>query len=793
MMRGVVGAMLVALIGVAPSAWAGPDEARAFLADYCVTCHNGRAKVGGLALDGVSLTDIATSAPLLERVVKKVDARLMPPAGARRPAEAEYREFLGWVEEALDGHSRQHPNAGRTETFHRLNRAEYRNAIRDVLALDVDVAALLPADSGSYGFDNVAGTLKLDQALLERYLAAADQISRTALGRPVAPTSVEFRLPNDLPQDQHVEGLPLGTRGGLSVRHTFPLDGEYLFAVELMCGSSNAVAVCDGSGGWADTHELEVSVDGRPIKTFVLEPAPFGSLRKDGWSIRVPVKAGPRTVAVTFVAPPEFEEVESNYLRFRKPVYLTVANTVPALATYQPAVAALTLTGPFNATGPGSTPSRSAILTCTPESDTDRVCAGRILTSLARRAYRRPPVAADLEPLLAQFDDGAREAGFEAGIEAALQRLLVSPQFLFRIEADRPADASGSYALTDLELASRLSFFLWSSVPDPTLLDVALRGELHQPAVLDAQVSRMLQDPRSQAFIENFAGQWLQLRNLEARVPSDFLFPNFDHALRLAFRTETELFFGSIVREDRSVLDLLSADYTFVNERLAQHYGIPHVKGSRFVRVALPGDSPRRGLLGQGSVLLVTSHAIRTSPVLRGKWILENILGTPPPAPPDNVPALKEKEAGSRAKVLSVRDRMAQHRANPVCASCHAMIDPPGFALENFDAVGQWRDVDESRNPIDASGALPDGSKFASLAEFRALLLARPERFVTTLAEKLFVYGLGRGLESYDMPRVRAVVRESGAVNYRFSSLVRGLVTSPAFQRRQALPAGGRL
>lgn len=793
MMRGVGGAVLVALLGGSTSAWAGPDEARAFISDYCVSCHNARAKVGGLSLDGVNLTDIAASAPLLERVVKKVDGRLMPPAGSRRPAEAQYQAFLGWLDGALGAEAAQHPNVGRTETLHRLNRAEYRNVIRDVLALDVDVAAMLPADSGSFGFDNVAGTLKLDQALLERYLAAADQVSRTALGRPMAPTSVEFRLPNDFPQDQHVEGLPLGTRGGLSVRHTFPLDGEYLFAVELMCGSSNAVAVCDGSGGWADTHELEVSVDGRPIKTFVLEPAPFGSLRKDGWSVRVPVKAGPRTVSVTFVAQPEFEEVESNYLRFQKPVYLTVANTVPALATYQPAVAALTLTGPFNATGPGATPSRRAILTCTPVSAADRACARRILTSLVRRAYRRPPVAADLEPLLAQFDDGAREEGFEAGIEAALQRLLVSPQFLFRIEADRPAEANGSYAITDLELASRLSFFLWSSVPDQALMAVALRGELHQPAVLDAQVTRMLKDPKSQAFIENFAGQWLQLRNLEARVPSDFLFPNFDHALRLAFRRETELFVSSIVHEDRSALDLLSANYTFVNERLAHHYGIPNVKGSRFVRVTLPEDSPRRGLLGQGSVLLVTSHSIRTSPVLRGKWILENILGTPPPAPPDNVPALKEKEAGSRAKVLSVRDRMAQHRANPVCAACHTMIDPPGFALENFDAVGQWRDVDDSRNAIDASGVLPDGSKFSNLGEFRALLLARPERFISTLTEKLFVYGLGRGLASYDMPRVRAVVKDARATNYRFSSLVRGVVNSPAFLRRQALPAGGRL
>ncbi len=793
MLRGVVGAVIVALMGGVSSAWAGPDDARAFIADYCVSCHNARVKVGGLTLDGVNLADVAASAPLLERVVKKVEGRLMPPAGSKRPPEAQYQAFLGWLEGALTANAAQHPNAGRTETFHRLNRAEYRNVIRDVLALDIDVAALLPADSGSYGFDNVAGTLKLDQALLERYLAAADQISKTALGRPVAPASVEFRLPNDFPQDQHVEGLPLGTRGGLSVRHTFPLDGEYLFAVDLMCGSSNAVAVCDGSGGWADTHELDVSVDGRPIKTFVLEPAPFGSLRKDGWSIRVPVKAGPRTVTVTFVAPPEFEEVESNYLRFRKPVYLTVANTVPALATYQPAVAALTLTGPFSATGPGDTPSRRAILSCTPASPTDRVCARRILTSLARRAYRRPPVAADLETLLVQFDDAAREEGFEAGIEAALQRMLVSPQFLFRIEADRPADPSGSYALTDLELASRLSFFLWSSVPDQALMTAALRGQLRQPAVLDAQVTRMLRDPKSQAFIENFAGQWLQLRNLEARSPSDFLFPNFDHALRLAFRTETELFFSSIVHDDRSALDLLSANYTFVNERLARHYGIPNVKGSRFVRVTLPEESPRRGLLGQGSVLLVTSHAIRTSPVLRGKWILENILGTPPPAPPDNVPALKEKEAGSRATVLSVRDRMAQHRANPVCASCHAMIDPPGFALENFDAVGQWRDVDESRNAIDASGVLPDGSKFANLAEFRALLLARPERFVTTLTEKLFVYGLGRGLDPYDMPRVRAVVRDARTTNYRFSSLVRGVVASPAFQRRQALPAGGRL
>ena len=624
---------------------------------------------------------------------------------------------------------------------------------------------------------------------MERYLAAADRISKVALGRPTPPTSSEFRLPNDFPQDQHIDGLPLGTRGGMSVRHTFPVDAEYLISVELMCGSSNAVAVCDGSGGWADTHELEVSIDGTPVKTFVIEPAPFGSLRKDGWAIRMPVKAGPRTLSVTFVAPPEFEEVESNYLRFRKPVYLTVANTVPALATYQPAVAAVTVTGPFNTTGPGDTPSRRAILTCRPTGADDAACARTILSQVTRRAYRRPVTDADLQTLLAFFTDAAREEGFEAGIEVAMQRLLVSPQFLFRIETDRAAGQDTSYRISDLELASRLSFFLWSSGPDDALIDLAVQRRLHDPATLATQVRRMLSDARASAFIENFAGQWLQLRNLDARVPSDFLFPNFDHALRLGFRKETELFFGSIVREDRNVMDLLGANYTFVNERLAQHYGIPNVKGSRFVRVVLPESSPRRGLLGQGSILLVTSHAIRTSPVLRGKWILENILGTPPPAPPDNVPALKEKEPATRAKVLSVRDRIAEHRRNAVCASCHSMIDPPGFALENFDAVGQWRTVDESQNPIDASGVLPDGTKFGNLAEFRALLVQRPERFVSTLTEKLFTYGLGRGLDYYDMPTVRATVREAARHNYRFSSIILGIVSSPAFQRRQVAAA----
>lgn len=768
---------------------AAPKE---LLGQYCVACHNQKVRNADLALDALDTADVRRDAPAWEKVVKKLRAGLMPPAGSRRPSAAEHDGLVTWLESALDRAATQTPNVGRPETFHRLNRAEYRNAIRELVKVDIDVSELLPADNASYGFDNMAGALKLDQALMERYLAAAERISAVALGRPTAPVSAEFRLPTDLPQDQHIEGLPLGTRGGLAIKHTFPVDAEYLLAVELMCGSSNAVAVCDGSGGWADSHELEVTVDGQRIRTFTLEPTPFGTLVEGAWkNIRLPLKAGQRSVGVAFVAPPEIEEVESNYLRFKKPIYLTVANTNVALATYQPAVAALTITGPFNQTGPGDTASRRAILSCRPTGrGDDLACAKTILTALARRAYRRSVTDADVQPLLQFFREGLSDGGFEAGIALALQRVLVSPQFLFRIEEDRtPTSAqAGSYRISDADLASRLSFFLWSSSPDDELLNLAIQGRLREPATLAAQVRRMLRDARANALVENFAGQWLQLRNLDARVPSDFLFPNFDQALRAAFRKETELFFGSIVREDRSVMDLLGANYTFVNERLAEHYDIPYVKGSRFVRVTLPETSPRRGLLGQGSILLVTSHAIRTSPVIRGKWILENILGTPPPAPPANVPPLKENEPQRRGDVLSVRERVAEHRRNPVCASCHNMIDPLGFALENFDAVGQWRTLDESRKPIDASGMLPDGSKFQDLNELRTILLQHPERIVPTLTEKLFTYALGRGLDYYDMPAVRAIVRDSAKQQYRFSSLVLGIVNSPAFQRRQ-IPA----
>jgi hypothetical protein len=774
------------------AAWAAVDEQRHFLDTYCVTCHNEKLRTANLALDHVDVSDVSTSAAALEKVVTKLRGGLMPPPGRPRPAEMQRRAFVTWLQSALDTAAAAHPNAGRTETFHRLNRAEYQNAVRDLLAVDVDVSQLLPADDASYGFDNMAGVLQLNQALLERYLSAAVKVSRIALGSALpSPVVDEFRVPSELPQYQHIDGLPLGTRGGLVIPYAFPQDGQYVFTIRLTCGPPNAVAVCDGAAGFADPHRLEISIDDERAGLFGLPVLPNGTLTEGGWSLRLPVKAGPHRVSVAFLAPPAIEEIEGYRLRFQKPYYPSVAVTEQSLTAYQPAISSVTIGGPFDSTGPGDTLSRRRILQCAPTPGGDEACAARVLGTLARRAYRRPVTATDLRPLMAFYRDGAREGGFEAGVALALQRLLVSPQFLFRIERD-PVDArpGQNYVLGDLELASRLSFFLWSSVPDNELLGLAVRGELHDRRVLERQTRRMLADPKAHALVTNFAGQWLQLRNIDAKAPADPLFPDFDEGLRRAFRQETELFFESMIREDRSVMDLLNANYTFVNERLALHYGIPNVSGSHFRRVTLADDSPRRGLLGQGSILLITSHAVRTSPVLRGKWILNTLLGTPPPDPPANVPALPERDLTVKAYVVSVREKMAQHRANPVCASCHSMIDPLGFALENFDAIGKYRTLDENFEPIDASGSLPDGTKYNGLVQFRALLVSQPERFVNTVTERLLTYALGRGIEYYDKPAVRKITAEAARDGNRFSSIILGLVTSAPFtmRRAEALP-----
>ena len=773
-----------------------PQEARATLDRYCVGCHNERLKesYGGLALDAgaVDLTNVGAHAAVLEQVVRRIRAGQMPPAGRRRPAEPVRASLVGWLASELDRAAAANPNPGRKEPFHRLNRAEYRNAVRDLLALDVDVAALLPADDASYGFDNIAGVLRISQSQLEQYLAAARKISREALGGALpAPAVTEYRVAETRPQYDHIEGLPFGTRGGLRVTHHFPRDGTYEIAIDLLCRIQGE---CDGSVGFPDAHELEVAIDGERVTLFTLEPrAEFRPHAERTWRVRLPVAAGPREVGVAFLKLPAVREADSRVERFLKPHYVTGVVGEPSQMIYQPFVDRVTIAGPFEAAGAGDTPSRRAILTCRPARAADETaCAEEILSGLLRRAFRRPVTAADVAALMPAYRAG-REAGggFEAGLEAALRRLLVSPEFLFRIERDPTGIAPGTnYLISDLELASRLSFFLWSSIPDDTLLAAAARGELSDPDVYHRQVRRMLADERAAELVRNFAGQWLQLRNLDAVEMDWALFPNFDDGVRLGFRRETELFVESILRENRGVMELLTADYTFLNERLARHYGVPGVYGDRFRRVTVT-DPNRRGLLGHGSVLTVTSRPNRTSPVLRGKWILLNVLGAPPPDPPADVPALEEDAVGNHSRAETVRERLARHRRNPACAGCHALIDPPGFALENFDAVGRWREMDDAFRPIDASGRLPDGTAFDGVAGFRDALAAAPEPFVTTVTEKLLTYALGRGLEPYDMPAVRRIVR-GAAPDYRLQDLILGIADSMPFRMRRSAGAGER-
>jgi mono/diheme cytochrome c family protein len=753
----------------APTAAAAAVSSQKALVDrYCVTCHNARLKTGNLSLDGVDLAAVGGHPEVWEKVVRKLRGGLMPPAGRPRPDQATQDGFVAWLERELDAAAAARPNPGRTETFHRLNRAEYRNAVRDVLALDLDVASLLPADSASYGFDNMAGALKLSESLMERYLSAARKISRAAIGlAPSAPAAHTYNVSPALRQDEQIEGLPFGTRGGTLITHQFPQDAEYVFNFNL----------ANTTGG----AELDVLLDGEHIKRFSVRRGgravdADGNELIEKLEIRIPITAGPHQLGAAFIKTPTVLP-ETNRRPFLNP---TVSG--PGMAYLR----GVTITGPFDGKGVTETPSRQRIFVCRPTGGSDTACARTILSTVARRAFRRPVNEDDLEILMTAYGQGRADGTFENGIERGLQQLLISPEFLFRVEIDPASARPGTpYQITDLELASRLSFFLWSSVPDDELLDLAARNRLRQPGVVERQVRRMLADPRSEALTANFAGQWLQLRNLAAVTPSEVLFPDFDDSLRDGFRRETELFFDSIVRDDRRLLDLIDADYTFLNERVARHYGIPGIMGSHFRRVTLV-DEHRRGLLGHGSILTITSHPVRTSPVFRGKWMLDNLLGTPPPEPPPNVPPLPEKTGAYAGRTPSMRERMATHRANAVCASCHSMIDPLGFGLERFDPVGRWRDVDESYGPIDASGVLPDGTSFSGVKELRSALIKRPDRFVAAVTEKLTTYALGRGLEPYDMPAIRNIVRDAAASDYRASSLVLGIVKSLPFQQRRA-------
>ena len=765
------------MLAVALPAHASQD-ARAFMTTYCAGCHNERVKAGNLVLGDLDVARVVANAETWEKVVRKLRARLMPPPGRPRPDEAAYDRFLEWLQSELDRAAAEHPDPGRTETLHRLNRTEYRNAVRDLLSLDVDIIDLLPADTSSYGFDNIAGVLTMSPALAERYLNVAKTVSRMAIGSPSPPVDRRsYRVARDAQQHDRDEHLPFGTRGGMLVRHLFLSDGEYEVTADL--------------AGRATRQELvEIAIDGHQLK---LVPMEAGSGQRSSYgsggrsvAVRVPVKAGLRSVGVAFYkrAINLVEEVQEPFPNPAVPFSTPPAGDMPRLTK-------VTIVGPYNAQGLGDTPSRRQIFTCRPASAEEEVpCAKAILSQLARRAYRGTQADANVDVLLDFYRRGRVDSGtFEGGIEFALRRLLVDPKFLFRIEPDPPratggGAASPTYSLSDLELASRLSFFLWSSIPDDELLDAAEQGRLRDPAVLERQVRRMLADPRASMLAENFAVQWLELRSVADARPAAPHAHVFDDTLRQSFQRETELFFDSIVRGNRGVMELLTADYTFLNARLAKHYQIPNVQGTHFRRVRLPEDSPRRGLLGHGSILTVTSYPNRTSPVLRGKYILNNILGTPPPDPPADVPALTQKV--TQTKVATMRERMAQHRSNPACATCHNMIDPAGFALENFDAIGRWRTVDESFNPIDTSGSLPDGTTFSGLADFREALVRRPERFATTVTEKLLTYALGRGLEYYDMPGVRKIVRDAAADGYRFHTVIVAVAKSYPFVARRS-------
>jgi mono/diheme cytochrome c family protein len=842
--KGVLCAALAAWIAAVPVNWsttaaaqtspASPIAAqKATVERYCLTCHTTRQKERGvvpIALDTLDLSRVAADAAVWEKVVLKLRAGVMPPASAPRPDKATHDALASWLEGELDRSWSANPDPGRTEPFHRLNRVEYRNAVRDLIGLDLDVSSLLPGDDVSYGFDNIAGVLKLSPTLMERYLSAAQKVSRLAIGTPTRTPSIDYyRITDDLSQDAHLPGLPLGTRGGTKINYPFPMDATYEIRPRLTRDLNESLPL------YTEPQVLEISIDGQRVGTFTLAgigaregvaaappdadddapaspppPSPgqpparpaISQIQQtvrasakerqsrnradEAWNLRVPVKSGQRDVVITFLNRTAALD-ETARLPFQRPYPAGVNIPETRRGVY---LRSVEIVGPLDATGPGQSDSRRRIFTC---STKDEACARKILSTLARRAYRRPVAAADVDPLLVFYRQGASARAeatadqtqrFDEGIERALRRLLVSPEFLFRVERDPAAATAGrSYRITDIELASRLSFFLWSSIPDDPLLDLAERGQLSSSPVLSREVRRMLADPRADAFITNFAGQWLFLRNLDAAVPVQSIFPDFDDGLRQSFRRETELFFDSIVREDRSAFDLLRADYTFLNERLAKHYGVANVKGSHFRRVTLETGGARNGLLGQGAILTVTSYPDRTSPVVRGKWILENLLGTPPPPPLPNVPPLKP--TNNEGAVLSMRQRMEQHRANPVCASCHAMMDPLGLSLENFDAVGKWRTLGESSAAIDATGRAPDGTVFEGPGGLRDMLL-HSDRFVPTLTEKMLTYALGRGVEYSDMPAVRAIVRDAAKNDYRVSSLIVGIVQSPAFRMRRA-------
>jgi mono/diheme cytochrome c family protein len=744
----------------------GRAETVTTLNRYCIACHNAKLKTAGLVIEPSRLDQLDTSAEVWENVLGKLRSGAMPPTGAPRPEVAVYKRVSGYLAGRLAANAAAHPNPGSVLPVHRLTRTEYRNTIRDLLALsdlpkEMDYTTLLPADNISSGFDNLADTLFISPVAMERYLDAARRISRLAVGDPdMGPLVNIYQTSVRQPQEARDENLPFGSRGGLAISSYFPLDGEYEFQIAL-------------AGLQRDAHQLELSIDGERKDLVSLsgrradDDNPTSPAKQ---KFRAQVKAGPHTIDVAFIE--RSAALSESFLR-------PPGRTRGAL----PSVVSVTITGPYNASGPGDTPSRRQIFVCRPAAGAEEsVCAKQIISALMRRAYRRTITDSDLAPAMKFYTAGRSERNFDFGIERAIERMLVSPQFLFRIE-EEPATASAGapYRISDTEFASRLSFFLWSSVPDDELLTAAAGGKLRQPEVLRRQVNRMLADPRAESLVTNFAAQWLFLRDVESKDPDLYLFRDFDDGLKPAFERETQLFLDSILRSDKSVLDLLTANYTFLNEKLAKQYGIPNVTGSHFRKVMLPPGSPRAGLLGQGSILAPTSYATRTSVVLRGKYVLQNLLNTPPPAPPPNVPSLKTESGAGRA--LTMREAMVQHRADPACAGCHAKMDPIGFALENFDAVGRWRDQDGGE-PIDVVSTLPDGTRLDGVEGVRQLVLREPALFVEALTSKLLMYAVGRNVQYYDGPAIRGIVGESAKRNYTFASLVEGVVMSDQFGMR---------
>ena len=778
--------VLTVVVGLVSSAEQSRAEAttekyQTLLGRYCVTCHNERLHTADLSLEGRSLEEVDDHPELWEKVLQKLSTQAMPPPGRPRPSGEAYVTFAAWLEAELDKVALANPDPGRP-TLHRLNRLEYANAVRDLLGLEIDADALLPSDDLAYGFDNNADILTVSPGLLERYMSAARRVSRLAVGDPTIEADIaRYSMSLLERQDQRMsEDLPFGSRGGSAIRHHFPLDGEYFLRVSLR-----------GNRGRSEPQEIDVRLDGIRVALIAVGrwPSELGKEVASGDDpvvVRVPISAGSHVVSVAFEQRTAAAEgVAPEYLPLW--TFGTGRGFVERMS-----LESLEIDGPYApdrvgrvADGLGDSPSRRRIFVCRPSDwSSESECVDTILGRLLRRAFRRAIGEDDLELLRGFYQSGRSEGGFSGGIQRALEMILVDPEFLFRLERDPDGVApSTPYRLTDVELASRLSFFLWSSIPDEELLSLAIAGRLGEPLVLEQQVKRMLADERAEVLVSDFAAQWLHLRRMRSVTPDVNAFPAFDDGLRNALLRETELFLKSQIREDQSVVDLLTADYTFINERLARHYGVENVYGSRFRRVVWE-DQRRRGLLGQGSILTVTSLATRTSPVVRGKWILENILGTPPPPPPPDVPELPERSDSGIVK--SVRERLEGHRENPVCASCHARMDPLGFALENFDAVGKWRDRDASRARIDTSGVLPDGTAFAGLPELREVLLGRRVEFVATVTEKLLTYALGRGVEFYDRPAIRAIVRQASQDDYRWSSVVLGVARSLPFQMRRS-------